>query len=72
VASRREYEPGRPASRAPRGGLQLMALIIAVMGLLAIYSNYQKIRRAQIEKVIVTPAASATPTISIGATPAAP
>ena len=72
MASRRDYEPGRPSSRAPRGGLQLMAVIIAVLGLLAIYSNYQKIRRAQIEKVTITPAASVTPAPSVSPAPGAP
>jgi hypothetical protein len=51
-----------PASRVPRGGWLAMGLILLAMALLAVYSNVQKARRAQIETVTITPAASAVPT----------
>jgi len=47
-----------PSSQVPRGGLQLMALILVAMALLAVYSNVQKSRRAQIETVTIAPAPS--------------
>jgi hypothetical protein len=71
-------EPGRatneeqPRSRVPRGGLQIMALILAVMTLLAIYSNYQKARRDEIETVTITPAAPTAASPSPTASPTAP
>ncbi|HMJ06938.1 MAG TPA: hypothetical protein VK474_11830 [Chthoniobacterales bacterium] len=52
-------------SPAPRGGLQLMGLILVCMALLAVYANVQKTRRAQIETVTITnapaPAVSPSP-----------
>ena len=48
-------------SRAPRFGVRLMIIIAGGLALLAIYANVQKARRATIEKVIVTPVATATP-----------
>jgi hypothetical protein len=65
-------KPEQPKSRVPRGGLQMIALIVAVLGLLALYSNYQKLRRDQIETVTITPAAPADITPSPTASPAAP
>jgi hypothetical protein len=44
-----------PATRAPRSGLQLMALILVTLSALAIYSNVQKARRDQIETVTIAP-----------------
>jgi hypothetical protein len=41
-----------------------MALILAAMALLSVYSNVQKARRDQIEKVTITPAASVSPSSS--------
>ncbi|MGI9086604.1 MAG: hypothetical protein ACR2HH_02520 [Chthoniobacterales bacterium] len=48
-------------TRAPRSGLQLMALVLVVMALLAIYANVQKARRADIETVTIIPAPSPVP-----------
>ena len=56
----------------PRGGLQIMALILAAMALLALYSNYQKARRDEIETVTITPAAPPAASQSPTASPAAP
>jgi len=42
-----------------------MALILVAMALLAVYSNWQKARRDQIETVVITPAPPATPTPSV-------
>jgi len=50
-------EEKAPATRAPRSGLQLMALILVSLSLVAIYSNVQKARRDQIETVTIAPAA---------------
>ena len=50
----------------------MIALIVAVLGMLALYSNYQKLRRDQIETVTITPAAPADATPSPTASPAAP
>jgi hypothetical protein len=57
-----EQSPG--SSRAPRGGLRLMIIIVIAMALLAVYANVQKVRRDKIEKVTVIPISaspSATP-----------
>lgn len=51
------------SSRAPRGGLVLMIIIVAGTALIALYANVQKARRDKIEKVTVTPISS-TPTPS--------
>jgi hypothetical protein len=52
-----------PATPAPRNGLQLMALTLFVMALLAIFSNVQKARRDQIETVTIsTPTPNPSPT----------
>ena len=51
------------SSRAPRVGLILMLVIVAGTGLIALYANVQKARRATIEKVTITPISS-TPTAS--------
>jgi hypothetical protein len=61
-------EDKAPESRAPRSGLQLMALILVAFAGLAIFSNVQNARRGQIESVTITPAAATTPSPS----PAAP
>lgn len=53
-----------PATAAPRRGLQLIALILVIMALLAIYANVQRARRAQIETVTISPVASPTPSPS--------
>ena len=54
-------EEKAPATRAPRSGLQLMALILVALAGLAIYSNVQKARREQIETVTIAPAAPVLP-----------
>ncbi len=59
-------------TRAPRSGLQLMALVVVVMALLAIYANVQKARRDQVETVTVIPAPSPVASIAPSPTPAAP
>lgn len=43
-------------SLAPRRGVQMMALILIGMALLAVYSNVQRARRDQIETVTIIPA----------------
>ena len=49
-----------------------MALILVVMTLLAIYSNYQKARRDQIETVTIVPATPTAATPSATPSPIAP
>ena len=39
----------------------LMILILASLALLAVFANIQRLRRGQIETVVVVPASSATP-----------
>jgi threonine dehydrogenase-like Zn-dependent dehydrogenase len=56
------------SSRAPRGGLILMVIIVIGTGLIALYANVQKARRATIEKVTITPISS-TPTASVSPAP---
>ena len=57
-------EEKAPATRAPRSGLQLMALILVALGGLTIYSNVQKARREQIETVTIAPAPPVLPSPS--------
>jgi hypothetical protein len=52
---------GADSSLAPRIGLKLMIAILIGVALVALYANIQKVRRDKIEKVIVTPASTATP-----------
>lgn len=54
-------EKKAPLTRAPRSGLQLMALILVALAGLAVYSNVQKGRRGQIETVTIVPAAPVLP-----------
>ncbi len=60
------------ASPAPRSGLRLMALILVVMALLAIYSNVQKAHLKQIETVTIKPAPALESTPAISPRPGAP
>lgn len=48
-------------SRAPRGGVRIMIIILAGLALVAIYANVQRARRDSIEKVIVIPFVPTTP-----------
>jgi hypothetical protein len=52
----------RQPERVPRIALKAMGLILFVMLLLALYTNVQRWRRDKLETVIVTPAASPSPT----------
>lgn len=57
-------DPTKPlpvASPVPRGGYLAIGLILLAMALLSVYSNVQKGRRDQIEKVTITRAADVTP-----------
>jgi cell division septal protein FtsQ len=53
--------PRQPES-VPRIALKAMALVLFVLLLLALYANVQRWRRDKLETVIVTPAASPSPT----------
>jgi len=66
VPSRVQQKDAKPASPVPRGGLQIMGLVLIVMALLAVYSNVQKARRHTIETVIITPApAPSVPNLAV-------
>jgi hypothetical protein len=59
------------SSKSPsvsKGARKLMLVILGAMLLLSLYASVQRWRRAQIEKVIVTPAA-ALPSASPSASP---
>jgi hypothetical protein len=60
VQSSEENKAGASA-RAPRAGVRLMIIIFLGTALVAIYANVQKARREKIEKVMIIPAATATP-----------
>ena len=53
----------RQPERVPRIALKAMALVLFVLLLLALYTNVQHWRRDKLETVIVTPAASPSPTV---------
>jgi hypothetical protein len=45
----------------PRSAVVLMIIIVASLGLVAIFANIQRLRRGQIETIVVLPASSTTP-----------
>ncbi len=49
---------------APANGLKLIALVLGVFILVAIYGQWQHARRAQTESAIVVPAPTAAPAVS--------
>jgi hypothetical protein len=58
--------PQQPAKKlrspqVPKSAVTLMVIIVASLGLLAIFANIQRLRRGQIETISVVPASSATP-----------
>ena len=61
--------PPAPKSHAPRHGLLVIAVILIVMALLALYANVQNARRGQIETVTIAPAAKNSPSIPPAAAP---
>jgi hypothetical protein len=54
-----------PSSKAPTAALVLMAIILAGMLAIAIYSNVQRWRRDTIDTVIVTPVPTPTASASV-------
>jgi hypothetical protein len=50
------------SSPVPKIAVRMIIVILIAMALLSIYSNVQRWRRDKIETVIVTPAASPSPT----------
>ncbi|MBA3387496.1 MAG: hypothetical protein H0T95_12940 [Chthoniobacterales bacterium] len=72
MPSPRDNEPAIPPSPAPRRGLQLMAIILVVMALLAVYSNVQRARRGHIETVTIAPAPPRANSPEASPTPSAP
>jgi hypothetical protein len=58
--------PQQPAeklrsSQVPRTAVVLMIIIVASLALVAIFANIQRLRRGQIETIVVVPASSTTP-----------
>jgi uncharacterized membrane protein len=58
--------PQQPAEKlrspqVPRTVIVLMMIIVASIALVAIFANIQRLRRGQIETVVVVPASSTTP-----------
>jgi hypothetical protein len=50
-----------PTSRVSKDAIAAMLVIVIVMAFVAIYANVQRWRRDKLEQVIITPAASVTP-----------
>jgi hypothetical protein len=47
--------------RVPRSAVVLMVVTLASLALVAVFANIQRLRRGQIETVVVVPAPSTTP-----------
>jgi hypothetical protein len=47
--------------QVPRSVIVLMIIIVASIALVAIFANVQRLRRGQIETIVVVPASSTTP-----------
>ena len=58
--------PQQPAKKLrspqiPRNAVMVMIIIVASLALVAIFANIQRLRRGQIETIVVVPASSTTP-----------
>jgi hypothetical protein len=56
----------RPAKKlrlpqVPRSAVVLMIIIVASLALVAVFANIQRLRRGQVETIVVVPASSTTP-----------
>ena len=49
---------------APANGLKLIALIVGLFALVAVYGQWQHAQRAQTESAVVLPAPTASPALS--------
>lgn len=49
---------------APANGLKLIALILGLFTLAAVYGQWQHAQRAQTESAVILPAPTASPTVS--------
>jgi uncharacterized membrane protein len=49
------------STQAPKSAVVLIIIIVASLALVAIFANIQRLRRGQIETIVVVPASSATP-----------
>jgi cell division septal protein FtsQ len=47
--------------QVPRSAVVLMIIIVASLALVAIFANIQRLRRSQIETIVVVPASTTTP-----------
>jgi cell division septal protein FtsQ len=47
--------------QVPRNAIVLIIVIVASVALVAIFANIQRLRRSQIETIVVVPASSITP-----------
>ena len=61
VNSRQQLPEKLGSPQVPRSVIVLMIVIVAALALVAIFANIQRLRRAQIESIVVEPAGSATP-----------
>jgi hypothetical protein len=58
--------PQQPAKKLrspqiPGSAVMVMIIIVASLALVAIFANIQRLRRGQIETIVVVPASSTTP-----------
>jgi hypothetical protein len=58
--------PQQPAEKfrshqVPKSAVVLMIIIVTSLALVAIFANIQRLRRGQIETIVVLPASSTTP-----------
>jgi hypothetical protein len=58
--------PEQPAEKLrspqlPRSAIVLMIVILASLAVVAVFANIQRLRRGQIETVVIVPASSITP-----------
>jgi len=58
------YSPVPDHPKLPPIAIRAVVVMLAVFGLVAIYSNVQRFRRDKIETVIVTPIATPVPSAS--------
>jgi hypothetical protein len=51
----------RRSPQVPRSAVVLMIITLASLAVVAVFANIQRLRRGQIETVVVVPASSITP-----------
>jgi len=61
VNSPQQHAKKLRSPQVPRSAVMLMIIIVATLALVAIFANIQRLRRGQIETIVVVPASSTTP-----------